>query len=71
MSEFQLRNIEDLKKLNEKFGLSIETQEEISILSKPVQAGRLIIPNSLAIHPMEGCDGDLQGRPGGTHNAAL
>ena len=23
----------------------------------------LVIPNSLAVHPMEGCDGDSQGRP--------
>jgi len=29
-----------------------------------VRAGGLSIPNSLAVHPMEGCDGDSEGRPG-------
>ncbi len=30
---------------------------------RPVQAGHFRIGNSLCIHPMEGCDGDLEGRP--------
>ena len=64
MWEFQLRSIEDLERLNEKLNLSVKAQEDISILAKPVQAGKLLIPNSLAIHPMEGCDGDSLGRPG-------
>ena len=64
MWEMQLNDIEDLKRLNEKFGLSLEAQEDVSILSKPVQSGKLSIPNSIAIHPMEGCDGDSQGSPG-------
>ncbi len=64
MWEFQLGNIEDLRQLGKKLGVSIEATEDISILAEPVKAGRLVIPNSLAVHPMEGCDGDSQGRPG-------
>ena len=57
MWEFQLCNIDDLKRLNDKLNLSVKAQEDISILAKPVLTGKLTIPNSLAIHPMEGCDG--------------
>ncbi|MBL8179633.1 MAG: hypothetical protein JNK48_33445, partial [Bryobacterales bacterium] len=33
-------------------------------LARPVNVGGFVVGNSLAIHPMEGCDGDLQGNPG-------
>ncbi len=32
-------------------------------LAQPVQVGDLKVGNSMAIHPMEGCDGTLDGRP--------
>ena len=64
MWEFQLSDIEDLKQLGKKLGVSIDAIEDISILAEPVKLGKLVIPNSLAVHPMEGCDGDAQGRPG-------
>ncbi len=35
-----------------------------TILARPVKVGAYTVGNSLAIHPMEGCDGDLDGRPG-------
>jgi len=35
-----------------------------SILARPVAIGDRQIGNSLAIHPMEGCDGEPDGRPG-------
>ena len=64
MWEFQLSGIEDLKRLSSRLGVRVEAMEDVSILAEPVQAGGLFIPNSLAVHPMEGCDGDSQGRPG-------
>jgi len=64
MWEFELSTIEDLKKLNKQLGIQVDAIENISILAKPVQTGELLIPNSLAVHPMEGCDGDFEGRPG-------
>jgi NADPH2 dehydrogenase len=33
-------------------------------LARKVQVGRLTVGNSLCVHPMEGCDGTLDGRPG-------
>jgi NADPH-dependent glutamate synthase beta subunit-like oxidoreductase/2,4-dienoyl-CoA reductase-like NADH-dependent reductase (Old Yellow Enzyme family) len=64
MWEFQLGNTEELKQLSEQLDVQIEAIDDVSILAKSVQAGGLLIPNSLAVHPMEGCDGDSQGRPG-------
>jgi 2,4-dienoyl-CoA reductase (NADPH2) len=64
MWEFRLRDTEDLKQLSKQLSVNIEAIEDVSILSNPVKVGKLLIPNSLAVHPMEGCDGDSQGRPG-------
>jgi 2,4-dienoyl-CoA reductase (NADPH2) len=64
MWEFRLRDTEDLKQLNKTLGVNVEAIEDVSILNKPVKLGKLVIPNSLAMHPMEGCDGDSLGRPG-------
>ncbi|MFH1718636.1 MAG: FAD-dependent oxidoreductase [Planctomycetota bacterium] len=59
-----MRGIEDLKQLGRRLGVCVEATEDVSILAAPVRAGELVISNSLAVHPMEGCDGDSQGRPG-------
>ncbi|MFB0553456.1 MAG: FAD-dependent oxidoreductase [Phycisphaerae bacterium] len=64
MWEFQLGSIEDLERLGKRLGVRIEASEDVSILAEPVRSGKLLIPNSLAVHPMEGCDGDSQGQPG-------
>jgi len=64
MWEFRLSSIEDLEEMNGRLGLDVDAVEDVSILSEPVQAGGLSMPNSLAVHPMEGCDGDSDGRPG-------
>ncbi|MBL7188402.1 MAG: FAD-dependent oxidoreductase [Phycisphaerae bacterium] len=64
MWEFRLREIEDLRRLSEQLNVSVEAIEDVSILAQPVRAGGLLVPNSLAVHPMEGCDGDAQGKPG-------
>ena len=64
MWKFHLRNIEDLYSLNAQLGLSVKAQDDVSILAQKVKAGQLTIPNSIAIQPMEGCDGGSQGKPG-------
>ncbi|MBN2270659.1 MAG: FAD-dependent oxidoreductase [Sedimentisphaerales bacterium] len=64
MWEFRLSGIEDLEEMNRGLGLDVDAIEDVSVLAEPVRAGGLSMPNSLAVHPMEGCDGDSQGRPG-------
>jgi NADPH-dependent glutamate synthase beta subunit-like oxidoreductase/2,4-dienoyl-CoA reductase-like NADH-dependent reductase (Old Yellow Enzyme family) len=61
--EFQLSNIEDLQQLNRQLGVSVDAIEDVSILARPVAFGGLVIPNSMSVHAMEGCDGDALGRP--------
>lgn len=62
--KFSLKNIDDLNRMAKEFNSSVEAIEDVSILAEPVNAGGLTIPNSMAIHPMEGCDGDNNGNPG-------
>ncbi len=64
MWEFKLGGIEDLKQTASGLGVQLDAIEDVSILGKEVRAGGLVIPNSLAIHPMEGCDADSEGQPG-------
>ncbi|HOL30410.1 MAG TPA: hypothetical protein PK052_00375 [Anaerohalosphaeraceae bacterium] len=59
----KLKSIETLKRLCIDADCHIDVQNDISILSEPVQAGVLCIPNSFAIHPMEGADGNTDGTP--------
>jgi 2,4-dienoyl-CoA reductase (NADPH2) len=58
-----LSSVEDLKALSAKLGVSVDAIEDVSILAQPVEFAGLTIPNSLAVHPMEGCDGDALGQP--------
>ena len=62
--QFSLKTIGELKRMAEQLGVSIPVSEDVSSLAQQVNVGHLIAPNSLAIHPMEGCDADSEGRPG-------
>ncbi len=62
--KFNLRSIATLKSTCAELKISIDAIEDTSVLSEPVRIGNLIVPNSLAVHPMEGADGDCCGRPG-------
>ena len=61
---FRVDNIESFRRLCEPLNCSLGAREEVSILAEPVRCGGLSVPNSLAVHPMEGADGDAQGCPG-------
>lgn len=62
--DFRLGSIADLIELGERIGAPVEAIPDTTILGEGVRAGSLWIPNSLAVHPMEGCDGESDGRPG-------
>ena len=64
MFEFYLEKIEDLRKLAASLSLDVPMQEDISILGQALKIGSLSAPNRLAVNPMEGADGDSEGRPG-------
>ncbi|MHC4500903.1 MAG: oxidoreductase [Planctomycetota bacterium] len=61
---FGLNSIGDLQRLAAELDVTVHAMEDVSILAEPVRVGDLVVPNSLAIHPMEAADGDSKGRPG-------
>jgi len=70
---FHYKNLADLRSHAAQLGVDlplVEDPEEVrSLLARPVEitsrGGKTWrIGNSFAIHPMEGCDGDLDGNPG-------
>ena len=62
--EFRLQAPADLAELAHKLGVRVDATDDVAILAEPVTVGDLTLPNRLAVQPMEGCDGDSQGRPG-------
>ena len=69
MKHFTYRNLQELQADAERLGarhVRFEPDPECvrAVLARPVQVGLFRVGNSIGIHPMEGCDGDLDGNPG-------
>lgn len=60
---FRMRTLDDLAKKIAELDLDIPISDNTSILARQVRIGNATAPNSLAVHPMEGCDGMADGRP--------
>lgn len=60
---FNYRSLDDLRDDIAARGVGIRLEEHIERLFEPVAIGPLTAGNRLAVHPMEGCDGTLDGRP--------
>jgi 2,4-dienoyl-CoA reductase-like NADH-dependent reductase (Old Yellow Enzyme family) len=60
---FRYRNREEFLRDTEQAGAPIALSADYSALFRPVKIGKLVARNSCLIHPMEGCDGTLDGRP--------
>ena len=63
-ARFSYTTLESLQTHCRELGLDIPFSDDLSILASPVSFGAFRLPNRLAIHPMEGCDGEADGRPG-------
>lgn len=68
MRHFTYKNLGELQRAAEDLGARHVRFEEDAgrvreILARPVAVGGRTVGNSMAIHPMEGCDGTLDGRP--------
>jgi len=61
--KFQLKTLEDLSNRIKALKVHIPVSEDIDVLKQPVRLGDKIIPNSMAVQPMEGCDGTPAGEP--------
>ena len=61
---FTYRSLDELRADVEGRGLEIDLADSTSLLLQPLRIGVLTAGNRLAVHPMEGCDSTLDGRPG-------
>jgi 2,4-dienoyl-CoA reductase-like NADH-dependent reductase (Old Yellow Enzyme family) len=60
---FKYKSPDDVVADAKSLGLDVAMSGDFSVLFQPIQIGNLRVGNRLAIHPMEGCDGTLDGRP--------
>jgi NADPH2 dehydrogenase len=61
---FKYKTLDDLRLDAQRLGLPIEFDDDLTPLASPVPIGPLRAGNSIAIQPMEGCDGTTDGCPG-------
>ncbi|NLO05195.1 MAG: FAD-dependent oxidoreductase [candidate division WS1 bacterium] len=61
--QFDFDSWAEIERKLDELGLALPCSENVSVLAGPQQAGPLQLPNALAIHPVEGCDGSSDGRP--------
>ena len=60
---FRFKTLDQLRAKTDELGLDIPFTEDVEILRTPVRYGKGTAPNRLACHPMEGCDGKVNGAP--------
>lgn len=62
--KFSYDNIEDFAEDLKKKNIDIKISDNLDILKQKVDVAGHVAQNSLAVHPMEGCDGNSDGSPG-------
>ncbi len=63
-TKFNYATIEDLKGKIDEMGLkNLPMADDVSCLADDVKIGNTVVPNRIAIQPMEGCDGTATGEP--------
>ncbi|MFN2132677.1 MAG: NADH:flavin oxidoreductase [Anaerolineae bacterium] len=60
---FHYRDVDEIRAEAASLGVDLAFDDDFSPLAQPIQVDGREIPNSLAIQPMEGCDGERDGRP--------
>jgi 2,4-dienoyl-CoA reductase-like NADH-dependent reductase (Old Yellow Enzyme family) len=61
--EFSYNSVDEIMEDVTSFGLKLKFSNNIDVLKKSLTVNGHHIPNSLAVHPMEGCDGKSDGSP--------
>src|ERR1700674_644063 len=64
MPYFHYRALDELREDIARRGLALRLTDDVSCLGQRVSIGQRTVGNRLAVHPMEGCDGNLDGTPG-------
>ncbi len=61
---FTYKSTDDLRADIAHLGVDITLEEKLDAVFQPVRIGARTIGNAMGIHPMEGCDGTIDGKPG-------
>jgi NADPH2 dehydrogenase len=61
---FTYRSLDDLRVAIREQGLDLDCDDDIRLLAQPTTIAGRAVGNRMVVHPMEGCDGTLDGRPG-------
>jgi 2,4-dienoyl-CoA reductase-like NADH-dependent reductase (Old Yellow Enzyme family) len=61
---FTYKSIDDMRADITHLGIDITLEEKLDAVFQPVRIGPRTIGNAMGIHPMEGCDGTIDGKPG-------
>ena len=61
---FKYKSTADLEAENARLGTDLRFSDDLSPLFAPIVIGGRTVGNRWCIHPMEGCDGELDGSPG-------
>lgn len=61
--KFHYKTKEELKAKLDALGVQLPLSDDLEVLKRPVQIGSKTAANSIAIQPMEGCDGTADGKP--------
>ncbi|MEX0750026.1 MAG: NADH:flavin oxidoreductase [Dehalococcoidia bacterium] len=64
MPYFQYRTLDELRDAVAALDVDLPVTDDLSALAAGVRIGPLTASNRMAVHPMEGCDGNLDGTPG-------
>lgn len=62
--KFKFKSLEELENKIDKLDLNIPISQNLDILKEEIKFGDRVIPNRLAVHPMEGTDANQDGSPG-------
>ncbi|HZP56640.1 MAG TPA: NADH:flavin oxidoreductase [Dehalococcoidia bacterium] len=64
MGFFRYRELDELRADIAARGVGVPLADELAPLAGPARVGRRALANRMAVHPMEGCDGNPGGTPG-------
>ncbi len=64
MAHFRYRTLDELRADIAERSHSIGVSDDLTRIADPVRIGTRTVSNRMAVHPMEGCDGNLDGTPG-------
>ena len=64
MPFFRYRSLDDLNEDVAAQGANLRLAPSLSRIAEPISIGGRTAGNRMAVHPMEGCDGNLDGTPG-------